>query len=163
MAKKTTKKKKSSRRIGAATERELVNMTNAMYRHHDGTVLETKRGQQHKGGPDSPDIITNMQGTHWEATRHTGVKPFTKAMTEKIDKATDEAPEDALALVFQRRLGVTGWLVTMRMCMADDLAPRTYWGLLEPSVAVRHADNTVEVTLPMDDAFRLLGWERIGK
>ena len=154
-------KKKNSRRIGKRTENELVKLTNGGYIHHNGTILQTRRGQQHRGGPDSPDIITNMQGTHWEATRHAGVKPFTKAMTAKLDKALAEAPEDTMPLVFHRRLGIKGWLVTMRMCMPDDLVYRTYWGYLEPTVAVRHADNTVEVTLPMDDAFRLLGWTRI--
>ena len=47
---------------GKAGEREF-----AKYLRDAG--FEARRGQQHKGGIDSPDVITDMERLQWEVKR----------------------------------------------------------------------------------------------
>ena len=52
-----------SRRKGAVGERELAAVLSA-----EG--FEATRGQQHRGGPGSPDVLVpSLPGIHWEAKR----------------------------------------------------------------------------------------------
>ncbi len=63
---------------GKAGEREFA----ALLRDEG---FEARRGQQHKGGTDSPDVITNMERIQWEVKRVQALNlndAMTKLMTE---------------------------------------------------------------------------------
>lgn len=52
-----------SKHKGAAGERELAKEVARLF------DCSARRGQQFAGGPDSPDIVTTLQGTHFECKR----------------------------------------------------------------------------------------------
>ena len=52
----------NSRQKGAAGERELADFL----RQHD---VGARRGQQFHGGPGSPDVVTDLDGIHFECKR----------------------------------------------------------------------------------------------
>jgi len=56
------KKQVNSRQKGAAGEREFRDVLR-------GFGFEAIRGQQHSGGADSPDVIHNIPGVHFEVKR----------------------------------------------------------------------------------------------
>lgn len=70
----------NSRQKGVAAERELAKLL--------AEVLgcEARRGQQFSGGTDSPDVVTDIPGIHWEVKR-----------TERLNlkEAQDQACRDA--------------------------------------------------------------------
>ena len=70
--------------------------------------LEARRGQQHAGGPDSPDVLCpSMPDTHFEVKR-TEVLSLYKAMDKAILDAGDKVP------VVAHRRNRKPWLVIMR-------------------------------------------------
>jgi Holliday junction resolvase len=93
----------NSRRKGAEGEREF-----AAYLRERGHFA--RRGQQYAGGPDSPDIVTDLP-MHFEVKR-----------VQRLDlqgamlQAVTEAPKDKTPIVAHRR-NREQWLVTLR---ADD-------------------------------------------
>ena len=52
----------NSRRKGAAGEREFANLL----RSHG---IHARRGQQFSGGPESPDVVADLPGFHFEVKR----------------------------------------------------------------------------------------------
>ena len=95
----------NQRRKGAVGERELA----AFLKQHG---FEARRGQQHAGGGDSPDVVHNIPSLHIECKR-----------TEKLSvyEAVDQAKRDSFGTeraptVFHRR-NRKDWLVIM---YADD-------------------------------------------
>ena len=38
--------------------------------------VEARRGQQFSGGGDSPDVVTNIKGVHWEVKRVEAGNPY---------------------------------------------------------------------------------------
>ncbi len=71
--------------------------------------FEARRGQQHRGGADSPDVITNMTGVQWEVKRVEQLN-LHKAMA----KLVTETDFMHLAAIAHRKNG-TEWLVTVRL------------------------------------------------
>lgn len=103
---------KLSRSKGKRGELEVVGLIEA----HG---FSARRGQQHRGGSDSPDIIHDMvnlepAGTtlHLEVKRRERVNLY-----DALDQAAEDAGEDAMAsggvpVVFHRR-DQERWLVTL--------------------------------------------------
>lgn len=55
--------------------------------------IEAKRGQQHKGGPNSPDVITPGLAIHWEVKYGypiTAMHPGTALLKNAMEQATSE-------------------------------------------------------------------------
>ena len=91
----------NSRDKGARGEREWARFLYLL------TEFETRRGQQFAGGPDSPDVVGGIPGTHCEVKR-----------VEKmnIDKSMDQAISDCgtkLPYVAHRK-NHKAWLITIR-------------------------------------------------
>lgn len=92
----------NSRRKGAVGEREI-----AKYLRDHG-FTEARRGQQFKGGADSPDVV-GLTGFHIEVKRVERLD-LNAAMEQSIrDSAPDEKP-----IVVHRRNN-DYWKVTMRL------------------------------------------------
>lgn len=92
----------NSRRKGAVGEREI-----AKYLRDHG-FTEARRGQQFKGGADSPDVV-GLTGFHIEVKRVERLD-LNAAMDQSIrDSAPDEKP-----IVVHRRNN-DYWKVTMRL------------------------------------------------
>ncbi len=93
----------NSRAKGARGEREL-----AIFLQERG--FEARRGQQNKGGADSPDVIANLPNVHIECKRTETLSLYT-AMTQAIKDAGTKTPT-----VWHKR-NHKPWLVILR---ADD-------------------------------------------
>lgn len=93
----------NSRAKGAKGEREF-----AAYLRERGYFA--RRGQQFAGGPDSPDIVTDLP-MHFEVKRVQRLN-----LTAAMLKAVTESPKDKTPIVAHRR-NREQWLVTLR---ADD-------------------------------------------
>ena len=70
-----------------------------------------RRGQQFKGGPDSPDVIHDMDGFHVEVKRTETISPYVALGQAESDAGRGEVP-----VVFHRKNN-RGWLVLLK---ADD-------------------------------------------
>ena len=94
-----SKKHINSRQKGAAGERELAN-----YLKSRG--FDARRGQQFKGGGDSPDVV-GLPGFHIECKRTERGNPY-----EWLSQAQRDAGFDAFPLVVHRRNG-KDWIAIM--------------------------------------------------
>ena len=72
--------------------------------------FEARRGQQRRGGPDSPDVIHSIPNVHVEVKFRQRVSLY-----EALDKAAEEALGE-VPVIFHRPVR-KGWLITMN---ADD-------------------------------------------
>lgn len=91
----------NSRAKGAAGEREWAKFLYVI------TGFAARRGQQFAGGPDSPDIVGGIPGTHCEVKR-----------VEKlnIDNAMEQAVRDCGSKIpyVAHRKNNKSWLITIR-------------------------------------------------
>ena len=71
-----------------------------------------RRGQQFKGGTDSPDVVCDMEGFHIEVKRTEGINVYEAVAQARRDRKPGETP-----LVLHRRNGKP-WLAVL---YADDL------------------------------------------
>ncbi len=69
--------------------------------------LDARRGQQNRGGADSPDVIGGWQHTHCEVKRREALN-----IHAAIDQAKTEAPVGSVPYVAHRRNG-KAWLITI--------------------------------------------------
>lgn len=107
---KPRKRRVDSRAKGARGERELANFLQS----HG---FEARRGQQNKGGADSPDVITNVPGIHIECKRTETLSVYA-AMAQAIrDAGSARTPT-----VFHKRNNKE-WLVILRANDFLDLLP----------------------------------------
>lgn len=108
-------KKINSRNKGASGERELA--------HELERVLgcSARRGQQFSGGPDSPDVVTNIPGIHIECKRTERFNLYAA-----MEQSTRDAGENNIPVVCHRS-NRKDWVVVVRL---DDL-PRLLNRLLE--------------------------------
>ena len=97
----------NSRDKGKRGEREWAKYLRA----HFG-CLEARRGQQFAGGPDSPDVVDGIPGTHAEVKRTERLQ-LHASMVQAIGDAGDSIPYVA------SRRSREDWLVTIK---ASDLA-----------------------------------------
>lgn len=82
----------------------------------DNLGLEARRGQQHKGTPDSPDVIGGIPNTHPEVKRVERLN-----IPEAMTKAVTDAGPDLIPYVASRR-NRGEWLVTIRACDLERMA-----------------------------------------
>lgn len=101
----------NSRTKGAAGERELAKKLTEVL------GCEARRGQQFQGSPDSPDVVTSLDGVHIECKR---VERF------EIYKAMEQAKHDAggkIPVVCHRK-NRGEWLAVVRLEDLPELAKR---------------------------------------
>lgn len=91
---------KLSRDKGKRGEREVV----ALLRENG---FEARRGQQFRGGSDSPDIVHDMTGFYIEVKLRQQLNLY-----DTMDVANNEKGEDEKALIFHRK-DSKRWLVTI--------------------------------------------------
>ena len=70
--------------------------------------VAARRGQQYCGSPDSPDVITSIDGVAIEVKRCETV-----AIHRWMDKAVADSPGDVPVII--HRKNNTDWLVTLRL------------------------------------------------
>lgn len=99
------KRGRSSRVKGAAGERELAKEFSRLFN------VEAKRGCQHAGGVESPDIVTDIAGLHVECKRTESLSLYS-AMEQSIRDAGNDIP------VVCHRRNNKSWLFVARL---DDL------------------------------------------
>ncbi len=100
----TEKKKINSRAKGAAGERELANFLKEY-------GIEARRGQQFKGGADSPDVVANsvFQDIHIECKRVEAGNLY-----NWLEQAQRDAAEGKKPAVVHRRNGKE-WVVILTL------------------------------------------------
>jgi len=54
--------------------------------------ISARRGQQHKGGPDSPDVLTSLEGVHIEVKRTETLSIYTALDQSKTERKPEEVP-----------------------------------------------------------------------
>lgn len=59
--------------------------------------VDAFRGQQHRGGPDSPDVRCSLPGIHLEVKRTEALRLYLA-----LEQATAEAPEGCVPVVLHR-------------------------------------------------------------
>lgn len=101
------KQRLNSRQKGKRGEREACELL----RQHGITA---RRGQQFKGSPDSPDVVSGLVGFHLEVKRTESLSVYTALEQAQRDMAEGESP-----VVLHKRNG-RPWLVIM---LADDVLP----------------------------------------
>ena len=69
--------------------------------------FKARRGQQHRGGPGTPDVIHSIPNVHVEVKR-----TETLSLYKALDQATDEAVVSEMPVVFHRRSKLP-WVVIM--------------------------------------------------
>jgi Holliday junction resolvase len=79
-----------SRDKGKRGERELAQF----FRDHG---VNARRGQQFKGGADSPDVVHDLPGIHAESKRTERLRIY-----EALEQATEEARAGDIPAVFHR-------------------------------------------------------------
>lgn len=97
----------NSRAKGCRGEREACELL----RSHG---IEARRGQQFKGSPDSPDVVSDLAGYHIEVKRTETLSLYPAIKQAERDAGPGEKP-----VVLHRRNGER-WLVIM---LADDVLP----------------------------------------
>ena len=95
----------NSRQKGAQGEREFAEVLKAW-------GYEARRGQQFAGGGDSPDVVTNVPGVHFEVKRVQAGNPY-----GWLAQAIRDAKTGSVPVVAHRRNG-QDWVAVLRM---DDL------------------------------------------
>ena len=113
----------NSRTKGAGGERELA--------HELSRVLNCKarRGQQFSGSPDSPDIVTDLDGIHIECKRVERLQLYDALKQSVRDAGPDEVP------VVMHRKNREKWVVIVELDRLPELAEKI----------VRQSANAVEV------------------
>lgn len=103
----------NSKRKGKTGELDLVRWLRA----HG--FPDARRGQQHKGGPDSPDIV-GVPGWHIECKRDARIDIGTKALADACEQADREVRGNpcALPVVLWRR-NREAWRATLYMSDPD--------------------------------------------
>ena len=71
--------------------------------------FEARRGQQHKGGADSPDVITDMERVQWEVKRREAFN-----LPEAVKKLETETDFMDIPVVAHRK-NHKPWLATLPM------------------------------------------------
>lgn len=92
----------NSRNKGACGERELASVLQKTL------GVKARRGRQYCGSPDSPDVVTSIDGVHIECKR---VEQFN--LYKALDQATNDAG-DKIPIVCHRK-NRRDWVVVVRL------------------------------------------------
>jgi Holliday junction resolvase len=125
----------NSMRKGCSGERELAKLLKQY-------GISARRGQQHAGGPNSPDVCAEdggpcIPGWHLEVKRDKSIDIGTKAMSSAMNKAMVEAQGKKYAVLWRHNR--EQWRAT--------------WDL-------RQDGRAAEVTATIDDWLNLLGYSK---
>lgn len=90
-----------SRRKGCAGEIEIRNLLNT-HTLPNGEPVQAKRGCQHAGGPDSPDVAHNIPHLHLEVKRVEVASMSPAKMRDALAQSRRDAGEDNLPVVCWR-------------------------------------------------------------
>ena len=93
---------KMSRNKGKRGERELANELQRLF------GITARRGVQYKGGMGSPDIITDIQGVHFEVKRCERLSIY-NAMNQAVSDAGEHVP------IVCHRQNNREWLAVVRL------------------------------------------------
>ena len=96
------KKKVNSRAKGKRGELEAAKLIAATFN------VNARRGQQFAGGSDSPDIVSDVEGIHWEIKRVENLN-----VLNAIKQAVRDAGDGNVPVVLHRKNGEE-WLLTLR-------------------------------------------------
>jgi len=119
-------KGKLSRNKGASGERELARELSRLL------GVDARRGQQHCGGPDSPDVKIDIPDLHIECKRTERLRLY-EAMeqaTQDASKGLDEDQQSMVPVVCHRS-NRKPWLLTVRLDDLPRLAVQIYLTLSE--------------------------------
>lgn len=83
---------RKSRNKGKVGEREAAKLIADLFK------VEARRGVQHAGGPDSPDIVTGIPDVHFEVKRVEKLNLYTA-----MDQAERDAGDDKIPVVLHRK------------------------------------------------------------
>lgn len=100
-----SKRGRSSRNKGKRGEREAAKALQKVL----GSEIEARRGIQFAGGPDSPDIVTNIEGIHFEVKRTESLSLY-----KAIDQAQNDCKPDQVPVVLHRR-NHQPWLIVFEL------------------------------------------------
>lgn len=84
-----------------------------------------RRGAQHKGGPDSPDVVVDeLPNLHFEVKNSEGIGLGTKALADALDQAERDAGEGRTGIVMWKN-NRSKWGISWRfgdaiVTMCDD-------------------------------------------
>lgn len=107
---KARKKGKAAKQKGARGELEFAR---ELERYLPGT--KARRGRQFSGGDDSPDVITNIPGVHFEVKRTEKLRLW-EAMLQAISEAGGKIP------VVGHRANDRPWVIILRLEDLRELA-----------------------------------------
>ena len=79
--------------------------------------VEARRGQQFSGGVDSPDVVHNIPGVHFEVKRTEAGNPY-KWLEQAINDAGNKMP------IVAHRKNNKDWIAVMRMADLIELLPK---------------------------------------
>lgn len=96
----------NSKKKGGRGEREWCQWL------RENLKIEARRGQQFRGTPDSPDVISDLEHIHWEVKRVERLN-----IDQAIDQAASDADQNQVPVVAHRK-NHKPWLITIK---ADDL------------------------------------------
>lgn len=88
---------------GKAGERELAHLLTSL-------GYPSRRGQQHAGGGDSPDVVSELPGVHIECKRTNGLSIY-----PALAQATRDAAPGRIPVVMHRGTGKPDWVVVLRV------------------------------------------------
>ena len=95
---------RASRDKGKRGERELAKELTKLF------GVAARRGQQFHGGPDSPDVVCDIPGIHWECKRTERLK-----LWEAICQAQTDACSSGEVPVVCHRKNQQPWLITLQL------------------------------------------------
>ncbi len=101
-----TKKRINSRQKGKRIELDACKFLRSF------AGVEARRGQQFKGGADSPDIVTNIPGVYFEVKGVEGMDVGTKVLSDAVYKVSVEARPLLPVVLWRRNRGQ--WRVSFR-------------------------------------------------
>jgi hypothetical protein len=109
---------KRSREKGKRGEREAAAEIRRLF------GVEARRGVQHRGGPDAPDITTAMCGVHFEVKRRETLR-LADALAQAIADAGSHVP------VVLHRANGKPWVAIVRLDDLPRLATQLYLTLAQ--------------------------------
>lgn len=108
------KKRKNSRDKGARGEREAAAELSRIF------GCEARRGCQFAGGPNSPDVLVDLPGIHFEVKRTERLSLY-----PAMEQAIGDAGQHNVPMVIHRANGKP-WLAIVRLDDLPELAVKLY-------------------------------------
>ncbi len=104
-----SKKGRMSRNKGKAGEREAAKELSKVL------GCEARRGVQYSGGPEAPDVVTDIEGLHIEVKRTETFNAYTA-----LDQAQDDCPEGGVPVVLHRK-NKKKWIAVLPLDKLNEL------------------------------------------